>query len=73
MKYLINVLDFVDPLRDEFVLFVKPLNLLEAVPESLLVDILVGTFRPQTLLKSVLNDCMTKLDFLLHVFGDDML
>ena len=44
MKYLINVLDFVDPLRDEFVLFVKPLNLLEAVPESLLVDILVGTF-----------------------------
>jgi hypothetical protein len=44
VKYLIDVLDFVDPLRDEFILFVKPLDLFEAVPESLLVDILVGTF-----------------------------
>ena len=44
MKNLVDVLDFIDPLRDKLVLFVKPLNLLEAVPEGLLVDILVGIF-----------------------------
>ena len=44
MQNLIDVFDFVDPLRDELILFVKSFNLLEIVSQSLLVDILVGIF-----------------------------
>ena len=52
---LVDILDFGDPVRDEFVLLVESLNLFEMVAQLVLVDVLVGTLGAEAVLKSPLN------------------
>ena len=72
VQNFINVSDLCHSVRNKLVFLIKPLNLLETVPNVLLVNLLVGTLGSQTLLKRLLDGRVTHLYLFLHVFGDGL-
>ena len=70
VQNFVDVLDFVDPFGDEFILLVEALDMFQTVLHGFLIDIFVLTFASQTGLESVLDQGMSDLYFFLYVFVD---